>query len=201
MSRRGPPCRSLLGYDPDSPECHSARVRLQSEVAAERIDQCGLPSERIFVGEGRRLLAVELHGVRVALYVDLVVVPRARDQRRATAIALRGDRHADVDVVDRAGAVLVEAVRDSLLRIALGLLVDLHFEACVDTDPGLVVVRVADGGVIAIGDGASRIAESDEDARVVVQTTDAELQAKSEVAERPPSVIQEAEAAAGLRDD
>src|SRR6266516_4578093 len=121
--------RELL--DADGAEGDRAGVLLQADEPGVGVGLGWQAAVGVLVGEGCGLVAVEAHCVGVALHLDLQVVPLPGLQRRAAPVVLLAGGLAEVDVVDRPGAVLVEAVGACRL-------VDLDLEAGVDRHKGRV---------------------------------------------------------------
>src|SRR5262245_15330568 len=124
---------------------HPDEARRATALAVGIVERGGLPAfASLRVGQE--------HGVVVALHDDLVFEPDAGHERRAGRVVLHGrlvrihvpDAIARLDLVDRAGAVLVEAIGlrsnavEVLGRVADGVVVDLDFEAGYYRLPGRV---------------------------------------------------------------
>src|SRR5215470_10632255 len=187
--RRGP-SNIDSGLDSDVRERDGPGVHLHSDEPGIRILAL-LPAAELLVrvglvgSEDRRGLSVQRYGVAAVLHRDLVRVPHRRRETLRVRVVLLPSRHPQRDLVDRARAVVGQAVGLVLPGVAPGLLVDLDFIPRVDRDRGRIAWNV--GSRRAGENWLARITEPHEDTRVVVVVApwmrQREVEAQGEVIE------------------
>jgi len=123
------------------------------------------------------LLTIEPNRVGVAADFDLVGIPLSRHQGRAPLIVLLAGIPADGHSVNCTRAVFVESI-----RIPSREFVNLDFKAGIDCYECLIVVGMGDSRKVTVGHRESWIAESNQDAGVVVDAAQLELQFQRKVA-------------------
>src|SRR4051794_15257105 len=97
-------------------------MRLHTEVSGEGIAGRRSSAVRVLIRERGGLLAVQVNHIGVARHLDLATVPVPYLEVGPSLVCLLAGLRAHLDVIDRPGPMLVEAIRPCAL-------IDLHLEA------------------------------------------------------------------------
>src|SRR5215510_8184276 len=181
---------------------------------------------RIGIAEPGRLLSFSAlrvgqeYGVVVALHLDLVFKPDTRHERRTRRIVLRDgfipvqvpNAVASLDLVDGAGAVLVQSIRlgpdpvEVFRRVPDRIVVDLHLEPGDYRLPGRISWiegSFTTGALVQflVSEIKGWSWKAEEHSAVVLRRIkDAELQTQREVRERLSCVVEQAQPAIAIAD-